>query len=143
MHKHMHAAQSSPFPLSDIDALAAGRLRGQPSAVPTLSSARRYRPRNLLFSTLPLSSLSRPFPRSPPLRTSYFVSLRLSSVLLHYTHSYSCNSGAHAPLTLPFLLPPIILWLSLTPSITALVSSSLLLPERRGLGPAYGLLLQR
>lgn len=93
------------------------RLDCAGSHPPCRRSAQRYQPCNLLFSTLPLSSLSRPLPRSSPLRTSYFVSLRLSSVLLHYTHSYSCNTGAHAPLTPPSPHPPSQHPLALTHSV--------------------------
>lgn len=84
MHKHMHAAQSSPFPLSDIDTLAAGRLCGQPSAVPTLGSALSA-PQSLVFHSPPLLAV----PSVSTLPASPYLLLRLAAPLLCLTSLHS------------------------------------------------------
>lgn len=64
-------------------------------------SARHYQSSaSLVFlsSLLTVPSLFRRF----SLAASYSVSVHISSVLLHYTHSYSRNTHAHAP----WLVPP-------------------------------------
>lgn len=136
MHKHTRAARSSHFPLSDIDALALGRLRGQPSAVPTLGSALSAL-QSLVFHSSPLLAV----PSISTLPASPYLLLRLAAPLLCLTSLHSQLLPLHwrtCPLDSPFLppsLPPIILWLSLTLSITALVSRFLVSPTTREPAP--------
>ncbi len=94
---HQHAR----FIFSDINVLVPGDCRrNRHSAQLTFSSALSVL-QSLVFQSFLLSMfLSLLFP-CLPLSTSYSVSVHISSVLLHYTHSYSCNTHAHAPWLVP------------------------------------------
>lgn len=73
-------------PLPDIN-VSTTRLHREAFGMLTFSSALSASPSLVLLSLL--------FSRS--LCSSYFVSMRISTVLFHYAHSYSHNTLAHAP----------------------------------------------
>lgn len=96
--KHIHHApetyfQHTPtqafffFFFPDINVYTA-RLHREPFGMLTFSSALSVSPSLVLLSLLCCLSLS---------LLTYFVSMRISTVLFHYTHSRSHNTLAHAP----------------------------------------------
>lgn len=83
---HRHEQFFFSLSLPDINVYTA-RLHREAFGMLTFSSALSASPSLVLLSLL--------FSRS--LCSSYFVSMRISTVLFHYTHSCSHNTLAHAP----------------------------------------------